>query len=66
MSSTSYFATKMRESRLRRKKADKTFYKKFLYTIDINGQKYVFLSKSDIKVEKIPKSEILPDYIKLY
>ena len=37
--SQNYFAIKMRESRERRKNADKTFYKKFLYSIDINGKK---------------------------
>ena len=64
--SQNYFAIKMRESRERRKNADKTFYKKFLYTVDINGKKYVYRNKSDIKIHKISKEEIQPEYIKLY
>ena len=61
-----YFAKKMKESRQRRQNADKTFYKKYLYTLEINGQKYVYLSKADIKVEKIDKHDLQPEYIKLY
>ena len=61
-----YFAEKMRESRLRRKQTDKTFYKKYLFTIDINGQKYVFRSKQDIKIDRIDKKDVLPEYIKTF
>ena len=61
-----YYRQRMQESRLRRKKTDKTFYKKFLYAIEINGTKYLYLNKSDIKIDKIDKSSILPEYIKTY
>ena len=33
-----YYRKKMKESRLRRKKTDKTFYKKFVYSIEIDGK----------------------------
>ena len=56
----------MKESRLRCKKADKTFYKKFLYSIDINGKKYLYLNKNDIIINKIDKNDILPEYIKTF
>ena len=61
-----YFAEKMRESRLRRKNADKSFYKKYLYMIEINGNKYVYRSKQDIKIERIDKTIITPEYIKTF
>ena len=61
-----YFAQKMRESRLRRKNADKSFYKKYLYMIEINGSKYVYRSKQDIKIERIDKTIITPEYIKTF
>ena len=54
----SYFAKKMKESRHRRKKLDKLFYKKFVYTVDIDGKKYVFLSKSDMNITRIHKDEL--------
>ena len=66
MKDNKYFAQKMKESRLRRKKADKTFYKKFVYAIDINGKKYLYLNKYDIKINKIDKNNILPEYIKTF
>ena len=61
-----YFAMKMRESRLRRKQRDNTFYKKFLYVVEINGKKYVYRNKADIKIERVDKNDILPNYIKTY
>ena len=61
-----YFAEKMRESRLRRKNADKTFYKKYLYTIEVDGKKYLFLNKRDIKIKKINKNKNLSEYIKTF
>ena len=66
MRDNSYFAQKMKESRMRRKNADKLFYKKYLYTIEINGKKYVFLSKQDIKINKIDKNNLPSDHIKTY
>ena len=50
-----YYAQKMKESRHRRKKLDKLFYKKFVYTVDIGGKKYVFLSKSDMNITRLHK-----------
>ena len=64
--SSTYFATKMRESRARRKNEDKTFYKKYVYTIEIDGKKYVFLNKQDVKINKIHKSKLSSECIKLY
>lgn len=66
MTSKNYFATKMRESRIRRKNADNTFYKRYLYIIEINGKKYVYRNKSDIKINRIFKDDLQPEYIKLY
>lgn len=61
-----YFAQKMKESRQRRKEADKNFYKKYLFSIDINGQKYVFRNKQDIKIERMNKNDLQPEYIKTF
>ena len=61
-----YYQQKMKESRLRRKKADKTFYKKFVYSIDITGKKYIYLNKNDIIINRIDKNDILPEYIKTF
>ena len=65
--SDNYFSVKMRESRLRRKTEDKTFYKNYLYSVEINGQKYLFLNKQSIKINKIPKNEThSAEYIKTF
>ena len=61
-----YFAEKMKEYRKRRKKSDKDFYKRYMYVIEINGQKYVYRSKRDIKVDKVDKNDITPEYIKTF
>ena len=51
-----YFAKKMKESRHRRKKLDRLFYKKYVYTIDVGNKKYVFLSKPAMNIQRIHKS----------
>ena len=61
-----YYRERMKQSRLRRKKVDKTFYKKFVYAIEIDGKKYLYLNKSDIKINKIDKNDILPEYVKTF
>ena len=61
-----YFAEKMKEYRKRRKKSDKDFYKRYMYVIEINGQKYVYRSKRDIKVDRVDKNDITPEYIKTF
>ena len=58
----------MRESRKRRAESDKTFYKKFVYMIEIDGIKYVFLNKGDIEIKKVNKKELTDDidYLRQY
>ena len=60
-----YFAKKMKQSRHRRKKQDKLFYKKFVYTVDIGNKKYVFLSKPAMNIQRIHKDVLKShdDYI---
>lgn len=53
-----YYAQKMKESRHRRKKLDKLFYKQFVYTVDVGNKKYVFLSKSDMNIKRMHKDEL--------
>ena len=61
-----YFAEKMREYRKRLKEVDKHFYKKQYYTIELNGKKYLFLNRQDVKISKIFKQDITPEYIKTF
>ena len=61
-----YFARKMRESRSRRKQTNQTFYKKYFFTVEVDGKTYVYRSKSDIKINRMHKNDILPDYIKTF
>ena len=66
MKDKSYFAEKMREYRKRRKETNKDYYKRFVYAIDIDGKKYVFRNKGDIKIQKLDKNDILPNYIRTF
>ena len=47
-----YFRQKMRESRERNNK------RKHAYIVEIEGKKYVFLKKQDIKIEKVDFTSI--------
>ena len=66
MKDNKYFAEKMREYRKRKKQADKFYYKKLYFTIELDGKKYLFLNKDDIKINKIYKKDITPEYIKTF
>ena len=56
-----YYPKKMREYRKRRSNADKLFYKKWIYTIEMNGKKYCFLNPKDVKIEKVSKNVLYND-----
>ena len=61
-----YYRERMKESRLRRKQNDKTFYQKYFYAIEINGKKYLYLNKCDIHINRIDKKNVLPEHIKTF
>ena len=65
-----YFAQKLKEYRERQKKArgssNKNFFRNYFYTIEVNRKNYVYQSKQDIKINKIHKNEIPPEYIKTF
>ena len=53
-----YYPRKQREYRKRKYANDKSCWRKWLYVVEINGKKYIFLSPKDVKIEKVEKKLI--------